>query len=282
MRGRLAVAAVAVLALVFSLAGMSVLLARDALPGDTLYGIKRSAEAASLALTFGEQSKAIKHLEYAAGRIDEIETLVRRHPDRSTAPSAGYLTALTDFDTDAAAGSRKIILLATPTDSALLESLRVWAGQQTLRLTAVSGHLPTAVTGRNDASLALLERITDRAAALLERVSCAKLTAESSDDLGGLPATSGCERRPGVVDSSIQRSTGPSGPPTGGSAAITTQPAEPSPSQPVPVLPVPPPPAVVLPSVTSTPAPTIVVPLPLPTVTIPPVLPGLPGVTIGG
>ncbi|MBW3653137.1 MAG: cobalamin biosynthesis protein [Actinobacteria bacterium] len=56
-------AAVAVLALVGSLAGMSLLLARDALPGDALYGFKRTAEAASLGLTFGDESKALKHLE---------------------------------------------------------------------------------------------------------------------------------------------------------------------------------------------------------------------------
>ena len=37
--------------------GMSLLLSRDALPGDALYGIKRTAESASLGLTFGDESQ---------------------------------------------------------------------------------------------------------------------------------------------------------------------------------------------------------------------------------
>ncbi len=113
-RGRFAVAAVAVLALVGSLTGMSLLLSRDALPGDALYGVKRTAEAASLGLTFGDEGKALKHLEFASARVSEIETLARRYPDRDSAPVGGYLTALTDFDNDAAAGSRQLIAAGHP------------------------------------------------------------------------------------------------------------------------------------------------------------------------
>ena len=93
-RARFAIAAVALLALVLSLTGMSLLLARDALPGDTLYGIKRTAEAASLGLTFGDEPKALKHLEFAASRVTEIETLAQRYANPADAPVGGYLTAL--------------------------------------------------------------------------------------------------------------------------------------------------------------------------------------------
>src|SRR4051812_24467473 len=71
-RGRLVVAAAAALCLLMSLSGMSLLLSRDAVPGDALYSFKRTAESAELGLTFGDQPKALKHLEFASARINEI------------------------------------------------------------------------------------------------------------------------------------------------------------------------------------------------------------------
>src|SRR5262249_32793375 len=68
-RGRLVVAAAAALCLLMSLSGMSLLLSRDALPGDALYSFKRTAESAELGLAFGDQPKALKHLEFASTRV---------------------------------------------------------------------------------------------------------------------------------------------------------------------------------------------------------------------
>jgi hypothetical protein len=196
-RGRFAVAAVAVLALVGSLAGMSLLLARDALPGDALYGVKRTAEAAELGLTFGDEGKALKHLEFASARVSEIETLARRYTDRDSAPVGGYLTALTDFDKDAAAGSRQLIALATTSDGRQLDSLSAWAEQQSSRLTAVSPQLPSAARNRGTASLELLGKIATRASALYKRMDCYQITSGSADDVGALPASGACDQRPG-------------------------------------------------------------------------------------
>lgn len=245
VRGRFAVAAVAVLALVGSLAGMSLLLARDALPGDALYGVKRTAEAASLGLTFGEEPKALKHLEFAAARIGEIETLARRYPNPSDAPVGGYLTALTDFDNDAAAGSRQLVALATSTDGQLLESLRDWATQQAGRLNRVAARLPEAARNRQIASLALLDKITTRSVALLRRMDCYQITSGSYDDIGATPATGVCEQGPGV-DPGLSSSTSPSVPatpdkstaPDGSTRAnVPLAPVEPTPE--VPPVPVP-------------------------------------------
>jgi hypothetical protein len=295
-RGRFAVAAIALLALVFSLAGMSLLLARDALPGDALYGIKRTAEAASLGLTFGDESKALKHLEFASARVTEIETLAQRYANPADAPVGGYLTALSDFDNDASAGSRQLIALATRNDGRQLESLRAWAHQQADRLGAVGGRLPGAARNRLGASLGLLSKIFSRADALLARMQCYQITTGSYDDVGALPADGVCERVPGAPV-----------PPAGSSGTeagrVSTTAIPGAPSVPVSPLPPPAPPGVLptgqLPNGTlpnpvstapvSTPrspstsqAPTITVPLPLPTVELPPPLPGLPGIHIGG
>jgi hypothetical protein len=287
-RARFAVASVAVLALIGCLAGMSLLLARDALPGDALYGIKRTAEAASLGMTFGDESKALKHLEFAAARVGEIETLARRYPDPDDAPVGGYLTALTDFDNDAAAGSRQLIALATSTDGSQLESLRTWARQQASRLDGVTTRLPAAARNRQRTSLDLLDRMTARSSALLARMDCDQITSGSHDDIGALPATASCATDAGItapiLPTDTDSSERPSEPPaTGGPVA---------PSEPTPELPIPVPPITLstapptgrpgaLPTTPPSDSPEIAVPLPLPTVELPPLLPGLPGIRIG-
>jgi hypothetical protein len=285
-RGRLAVAALALLALVGSLVGMSVLLARDALPGDALYGVKRTAEAASLGLTFGDEPKALKHLEFAASRISEIETLARRYPNPEDAPVGGYLTALTDFDNDATAGSRQLITLATRTDGRLLESLRDWSAQQASRLERVASQLPEAARNRQAASHGLLNRITARADALLARMDCFQTTSGSYDDIGALPATGQCEESNPAPTSSAPQPSVPGTPdnpgsPTGGPGAPSTPLPDAEPTPGVPPVPVP--------------GATVTVPLPTdrpttptttptdepPLIQLPPLLPGLPSIGVG-
>ncbi|MFC4853078.1 DUF5667 domain-containing protein [Actinophytocola glycyrrhizae] len=286
VRGRFAVAAVAVLALVGSLAGMSLLMARDALPGDALYGVKRSAEAAELGLTFGDEPKALKHLEFAAARISEIETLARRYPDPGDAPVGAYLTALTDFENDATAGSRQLIALATGTDGRLLGSLRDWSAQQAARLTGVAPRLPEAARSRESATHALLDKITARAEALSARMDCFQITSGSHDDIGALPATGTCERPPLTPTSGTRAPSVPA--PTGGSAP-PTGPQAPSPELP-PATPTPGLPLVPVPGATaSVPAPKDAPATPPaestpdqpPLLELPPLLPGLPGLSIG-
>ncbi|MGW5050888.1 DUF5667 domain-containing protein [Actinokineospora sp. NPDC004072] len=272
-RGRFAVAAVAVLALVFSLAGMSLLLARDALPGDPLYGVKRTGEAASLGLTFGDEDRAFKHLEFATDRVTELETLTRRYADPADAPTRSYLAALTDFDHDAAAGSRAMIAVATAGRGALLRTLGEWAQAQRLRLGAL--RLPVDALTPRAVSTALLERIAARAGELSARLACAQVTSGGVDDVGALPATTPCAPTP--APGTPAPTTAPGAPaPTdhpGQTLDDPTTPGQPEPTGPTttPTEPLPPP--------TTTPGATTTVdpnpPLPLPTIGVPGLIPGL-------
>jgi hypothetical protein len=287
-RGRFAIALVAALALVLALGGMSLLLSRDALPGDALYGVKRTAEAASLGLTFGDESKALKHLEFANARVGEMETLAQRHPDPADAPVGGYLTALTDFDTDATQASRQLIALATRGEVQQLESLRAWMAQQSARLAALGPRLPGSVQDRTATSRRLLDKIAERSTILLGRADCYQITTGSSDDIGALPASGLCHREtassvpnaPASPQPPKVKATTPEIPPP--PAPGDTQPAVPTPTQSVepsapqvPLLPVPVPTVPVRPTAPSQPQ------LPIPILELPPLLPGLPAIRIG-
>lgn len=193
-RGRLLVAAAAALCLFMSLSAMSLLLSRDALPGDALYTFKRSAESAELGLTFGDERKAFKHLEFADARVSEIETLADQADTAGTwSTSEGkFLQALNDFELDTSAGARLLTEVAADGQSGILAPLRGWVEQQEARLQAVSGALPVPAGTRLDSTLELLDRVIARVAALDKRADCRTISSGSHDDLGLLPARDGC------------------------------------------------------------------------------------------
>lgn len=204
-RGRLVVAAAAALCLLMSLSGMSVLLSRDALPGDALYTFKRSAESAELGLTFGDQPKALKHLEFASARVSEIETMAE-HTDAAGNWSAGqdkFVRVLDDFDADTTAGARLLTALAADGQTNILSGLRSWAEQQETRLQAVRTALPLPATARLDSTLGLLDRVVARTSALDNRSDCTTVISGNRDDLGWLPARNACTRIPVGTSSAV-------------------------------------------------------------------------------
>jgi uncharacterized protein DUF5667 len=294
-RGRVAIAMGAVFCLVLVLSGMTLLLARHALPGDALYGVRRTVESASLGLTSGDDGKGRKHLEFAADRIGDIESLAAQHPDPADSPVGDYLTAFADFDSDARAGTADLTGYATNHGDGVLGYLTTWAAQQARRISQVRPDLPAAASGQAGASERLLARITQRADAIAVRNDCYTITSGGTDDLGVLPATGPCDQPPGGSPSfggaaATQSAQEPTGRATGtvggtgsgnGRAPVTppdtTRFGAPS------VSPTPedtPPP--LLPTGQNPPG-TLRVPLPLPGsgLTLPPLLPGLPGVGIG-
>lgn len=200
-RKHLVVAAAATLCLLMSLSGMSLLLSRDALPGDALYAFKRSTESAELGLTFGEQARALKHLEFATARISEIDRMADRADtdgsDGSGGPDAArFLALLADFDSDTVVGTRMLTAVATEGDLAILSSLRGWAQQQQERLDDLRAALPAEAGDRISSSMALLDLVQQRAAALQDRAGCQNITSGVSDELGPLPAEQPCQPVP--------------------------------------------------------------------------------------
>jgi hypothetical protein len=309
-RGRLAIAVGAAFCLVVALCGMTMLLSGSALPGDPLYGIRRTVESAAMSLTFGDESKGLKHLGYAADRISDIESLAARYPNTADSPAGDYLTAFADFDSDGAAGSSDLTGYASGNGPAVLNQLHDWATQQAARITAVDPKLPADARTAATASRTLLTRIETRAAALFARTACYTVTSGATDDIGVLPATGPCDRVPGAR--TVAPTVAPAGTPgqtlapdTADQPAIaptpTTTPAQAPPAHPsvtstaapppatrptqpggptVPILPIPP--TITLPLPLPLPV-SLPLPLPLalPGAQIPPLLPGLPGIRVG-
>jgi len=188
---------------VLLLGALTVLLSRGALPGEMLYGIKRASETAELGLTSGQEAKGLKHLDFAAIRLEEVSDLVDRRS--TTAAGSGPVAAglgpdeaalvlanLRSFDDLARTGSRLILPLAAQPAGPSPVQLAEWARSQSARLDTLSPSLDpdgrTAAAG----SQQMLQRLSQRAAVLGGPEPCA--TGSESDDLGPLPAGECAER----------------------------------------------------------------------------------------
>ena len=180
-RGAAVLGAAAAAALV-ALAGGGTFASQDALPGDSMYGVKRVAESTGYALTFGEKAKARRHLEQAQRRLDEVEGLVARGRTTTAGASAKasdpelVRNTMHEFDTDTSEGSRQL-LSGTKPDTGQVDEVRTWATQQSQRLTQIRSALPAP--DQADGSLALLDRVLGETAAL--QSACAPAASGSAD-----------------------------------------------------------------------------------------------------
>ncbi|WP_199430994.1 DUF5667 domain-containing protein [Qaidamihabitans albus] len=292
-RRRRAPVLAAAIAVLIALGGLTTLLSGDALPGEPLYDLKRAREAAVLQLTFDDEARALRHLEYAARRLDELTILAGREP----AGGPGHTVALEDFTGEARAGTAQLTALATGSDGHHLGTLRSWATARTGELTALRPVLAAATAE----PAALLVRIEERAAALAERMGCYQITSGDSDDLGALPARGDCRPNRGGPAGGVPTLPGPftGDPGTGVREPLAVAPPPPSSATPAPrtaagagpTSPRPPPP-----TTTTTPPPIVEAPIPStvpgprlpdsglprdPVVSIPLPLPGLPELGLG-
>ena len=143
--GRAALLGAAAAAALVALAGTGTFASQDALPGDPMYGVKRVAESTGYALTFGEQAKARRHLEQAQRRLDEVEGMVARRPDRAgerrprrtRADQRAACARRCRSSTATRARARACCSPGTPPDTAQVDEVRTWA---TRAVGAAVGH----------------------------------------------------------------------------------------------------------------------------------------------
>jgi hypothetical protein len=175
-------AAAASMAVVVGLSAVSVGASRS-LPGDALYGVKRSAEGVQLGLARNDVNRGKRHLQHAETRLSEIAQLV--DTDLAYGPAApsgtGQITVafggsrsdrvgegLRLMDSDTRDGTRLLFdAYANDRDEDALHAVRRFTERQRTHLSQVLDKLPTAAHADAEASLALVSNLDLRATQLL-------------------------------------------------------------------------------------------------------------------
>ena len=163
-----------------ALSGVSVA-SGEAMPGDTLYGMKRSTERAQLALAGSDVSRGQLYLDFARTRLHEAFQV------RSSEVS--FVGSLHDMDSETLHGSRTLITSAVVQhDTTALEAIDKFVAQQRMLVAQMLNLSGQAGRGKVTESLALLSRIEERSRMTRAALACG--TPTSGDDaLGPIPVT---------------------------------------------------------------------------------------------
>ncbi|MGI8881255.1 MAG: DUF5667 domain-containing protein [Jatrophihabitans sp.] len=188
-------------AVLVMLLGLTVWLSGNALPGDTLYGIKKASENVQLSVTRGDTARGSKYLEFASTRVAETAKLIGRSTATAGArPGADAISqhvsslvvsTLATGDLQTREGASLIAQAAVAqVDRAVLAPLLPWTAKQHAALAAIQQRLPGGpAKAAATKSLALIDQLTTRVAALRTSIGCSCVTAARADSLGPLPCT---------------------------------------------------------------------------------------------
>jgi hypothetical protein len=160
-----------------ALSGVSAI-SGDALPGDPLYGVKRSTENARLALAGSDASKGELYLQFARNRLHEARSTGVARPG-----------GLDEMDSETRDGVRLLLTDAVGRhDSTALDAIDGFVAAQRAELVRFGGN------DRVLRSVALLNRIAARSATVRASLRCpptaaAPTATERTDDLGPLVPT---------------------------------------------------------------------------------------------
>ncbi|MGE3285292.1 MAG: DUF5667 domain-containing protein [Pseudonocardia sp.] len=246
--------------------GTGVFVSQDALPGQTLYPLKRAAEAASLAMTFDDEERAQRNLELAALRIAELERLVAL--GGSGIDPQVVRVAMSEFDIATSEGSRALL------NGGGGDALHAWAATQSARLSALRPSLPDPALPATDTSLALLDGLLHQESQGSDSPQVGSDVAAPDEFTPRAPVQrSGA---PGAGTTGSAHQADPSAAPEEGlpslkpdGAPLVTDPESPATATPQD------------PAAEDTRNPRLPLPLPGAPVTLPPLLPGMPPLTIG-
>jgi hypothetical protein len=187
------------------LLGGAVWMSQKALPGDTLYGLKRASESVRLDLAGSTTDKAKLYLEFAGRRVDEANGLASRASADamgSGVQAAGAIdshtaaliaSTLTSADSDVKSATSLLTKQAAASKSSSpLKIITAWAPSQLARLKSLAATVPDrSLRKRAQSSAWLVNAAANRAKALVPAVTSGCASTADSDSLGVVPAT-GC------------------------------------------------------------------------------------------
>ncbi|MGC4769395.1 DUF5667 domain-containing protein [Micromonospora sp. DT44] len=154
----------------------------NAVPGDALYGMKRSTERAQLALASSDISRGQLFLDFARTRLGEAAEL---RGDR-----IGYSAVLDDMDADTRQGIRLLTAAAVQrAEPASLDAVNTFVASQRRAVNNLLDGAGRADRERTRRSLALLDSIRERSDAVRAAIACGLPAPTGSDTLGPTPST---------------------------------------------------------------------------------------------
>jgi Domain of unknown function (DUF5667) len=224
--------------------GGAVWMSQKALPGDTLYGLKRASESWQLATASSSTEKARDYLKFARTRVDEARQLASRAAASAAGagPQAGGVdghtaalitSTLASADHDVTSATALLGRHAVKTRSAgSLTVLTTWAPGQLTRLHELAAAMPdSALRNRAESSASLVDEALTRAKQLAPEVASPCLARAETDSLGPVPVeTCASSTSPGATPAKGHQqtsgarhgSTTSSGTRGGGSAVSTS------------------------------------------------------------
>ncbi|SCE87303.1 hypothetical protein GA0070612_1781 [Micromonospora chokoriensis] len=152
----------------------------NAVPGDALYGMKRSTERAQLALASSDISRGQLFLDFARTRLGEAAKL---RGDR-----IGYSAVLDDMDADTRQGVRLLTSAAVQrAEPGSLDTLNTFVAGQRRAVSSLLDGSTRADRERTQRSLLLLNDIRERSDSLRAAIACGLPAPTPSDALGPAP-----------------------------------------------------------------------------------------------
>ncbi|MDA1384151.1 MULTISPECIES: DUF5667 domain-containing protein [Glycomyces] len=168
----------------------------DALPGETLYGVKRSTERAQLALAGNDLGRAQLYLEFARTRIQEAADVV--------GDDAAVASALSDATGELRSGTRLLGEIAVESgDPAPLDYIDLFTNEHRWVLDDLVADLDGEALEAGEELAAVLEAAAVRSVELRGALDCTEAGGES-DDMGPIPGS--CVKD--AVDATVPDETG--------------------------------------------------------------------------
>lgn len=132
---------------------------QGALPGDTLYPIKRALEGASTKLTFDDTEKGSRLLDQASSRLAEVEELARR----AEGSDAEFRETLEQFTSQSDEAADLLLRSFSASQPQGVEKLRHFTGSSIEALSALRTQLPEGALDSLQGAVTLLSEIDELA-----------------------------------------------------------------------------------------------------------------------
>jgi hypothetical protein len=174
----------------------------NAVPGDALYGVKRSTERAQLAFASNDVSRGQLFLDFARNRLSEAQAIGN--------DSQGFTAALGDMDDNTRQGVKLLSTAAMQRrDPASLDAIDTFLNSQKASVARLLSGRTGVERERALESDVLLNTVGKRALELRRTLACGPGTQKAPDALGPMPGS--CITALGEVDGTAGTARQPAG-----------------------------------------------------------------------